>query len=85
MTSPGGNQDKVWLLSGDLFPLQRVLSETQSVVTLDAAAWALREMCASNNLSVPALPSPPLIVSQHYQNASKFVVLTPYVSISVVN
>lgn len=83
VTSPGGNQDKVWCLSGDLFPIQRCLSETQSIVPLDGAAWALDEMIGEETpytTSTPAQPIPPLVVRQYYEPAAKFVILTPNVS-----
>ncbi|KAG8264438.1 hypothetical protein J6590_011729 [Homalodisca vitripennis] len=79
VTSPGGNQDKVWSLSGDLFPLQPTLSETQSVGRLDGVAWALQEMYLGDppSSSSTSHPLPPLIVRQHYEPARQFVILTP--------
>lgn len=81
MTSPGGGQDKVWCLSGDMFPLQRTLSESQSTARLDGVAWALREMGVGDMPAIPGQPLPPLIVRQHYEPAKKFVLLTPNVRI----
>lgn len=81
MTSPGGGQDKVWCLSGDMFPLQRTLSESQSTARLDGVAWALREMGVGDMPALPGQPLPPLIVRQHYEPAKKFVLLTPNVRI----
>lgn len=81
VTSPGGGQDKVWCLSGDMFPLQRTLSESQSTARLDGVAWALREMGVGDMPAIPGQPLPPLIVRQHYEPAKKFVLLTPNVRI----
>lgn len=79
VTSPGGNQDKIWCLSGDVFPLQPMLSEQQSILNLDGVVWAIKELKVGVPPSLPLCEQPPLLVRQHYEPAKKFVVLTPQV------
>lgn len=80
VTSPGNNQDKVWCLSGDIFPLHPTLCEQQSVVPLEGIVWALKEMKVAEPPNLALCEQPPLVVRQHYEPAKKFVVLTPQVS-----
>lgn len=77
VTSPGNNQDKVWCLSGDIFPLHPTLCEQQSVVPLEGIVWALKEMKVAEPPNLALCEQPPLVVRQHYEPAKKFVVLTP--------
>ncbi|XP_075223372.1 nuclear pore complex protein Nup154 isoform X2 [Lycorma delicatula] len=78
VTSPGANQDKVWCLSGDAFPLQPMLSEAQTVISLDGIVWAVGEIKMGDPPPTSNAPQPPLIVRQIYEPAKKFVLLTPH-------
>lgn len=82
VTSPGGNQDKLWCLSGDVFPMQPTLTEAQSIINLDGVVWAIDEIRLGDPPPISNVPLPPLIVRQIYEPAKKIVVLNPQVNIS---
>ncbi|XP_065211453.1 nuclear pore complex protein Nup155 isoform X2 [Planococcus citri] len=75
INSNEGCQDKLWCLSSDLTPFSPLLSETLSIAALDGPVWSL-ERCNYNALLTSTIPEPPVLVTQHYELATKYACLT---------
>lgn len=75
INSNEGCQDKLWCLSSDLTPFSPLLSETLSIAALDGIVWSL-ERCNYNALLTSTIPEPPVLVTQHYELATKYACLT---------
>lgn len=82
VSSQNEDNDLLWAVSSDTFPFQKQLMETQTTVAVDGKTWALGELHTPESglrmsLGFPSRAAdPPVVVTQHIEQARRFVILT---------
>lgn len=75
-SSQSDTKDFLWVMSNDFYVYEDQMMEVFSVTSLGGKVWSIAEEVRPSITKSCEIPTPPLVVKQHYEERRKFILLT---------